>query len=126
MESDPRYSTLLSLARNAQQMQHLPGFPSDSSGSSNISNMMPASGQMGLTSTNEGFLDDDGSSLQGKTNGGLTADQINQLRSQIVAYKMLSHNQPLTDQIKMAIQSKGGTPSQLASAQPTKAEISGI
>ena len=111
LESDPRYSTLLSFARNAQQMQQMPGFSNDTNATP-MGNMLPTSGQQAMGSSNEGFSNEEHSSaMQGTPgkNSSFSADQISQLRSQIMAYKLLSHNQPLTDQIRLAIQSKTAT-----------------
>ena len=110
LESDPRYSTLLSFARNAQQMQQMPGFSSEANPNA-MGNMGPASGQQVMNSSNEGFGNEEHSTMSGNPgkNAGFSPDQINQLRNQIMAYKLLSHNQPLTEQIKMSIQSKGAS-----------------
>ena len=110
LESDPRYSTLLSFARNARQMQQMPGFSNDANPNA-MGNMGPAPGQQVMNSSNEGFGNEEHSTMPGnpEKNAGFSPDQINQLRNQIMAYKLLSHNQPLTEQIKMAIQSKGAS-----------------
>lgn len=111
MESDPRYGQLLALARNAQhaQQQISPGFASDLNGPLGNSLNIPSQQSMGMTHEN---LGEEHSSLQGSIpaqNSGFSGDQISQLRNQIMAYKLLSHNQPLSDQIKMAVQSKAAS-----------------
>ena len=123
LESDPRYSTLLSFARNAQQMQQMPGFSNDANP---MGNMVQTPGQQAMNSSNEGFSNDEHSTMQANPgkNTGFSGDQINQLRSQIMAYKLLSHNQPLTEQIKMSIQSKGAT-SRMPNVHPSTADRTG-
>jgi hypothetical protein len=125
LESDPRYSTLLSFARNAQQMQQMPGF-SNNANTNLMGNMVPTPGQQALNSGNEGFSNEEHSAMQGNPgkNAGFSGDQINQLRSQIMAYKLLSRNQPLTEQIKMTIQSKGAT-SRMPNMHPSTADRTG-
>ena len=116
LESDPRYSTLLSFARNAPQMQQMSGFPNDSNP---MGNMVPTPGQQAMNFGNEGFSNEEHSTMQANAgkSSAFSAEQINQLRSQIMAYKLLSHNQPLTEQIKITIQSKGAT-SRLPNVHP--------
>ncbi|XP_028404459.1 transcription activator BRG1-like isoform X2 [Dendronephthya gigantea] len=109
LESDPRYSTLLTFARNAQQMQQIQGLSNE--GNNPMGNMIAPSGQQPGNTSHEGFSNEEHSIMPGnpaKTTS-FSSEQINQLRSQIMAYKLLSHNQPLTEQIKMSIQSKGPT-----------------
>ena len=106
MEADPRYGQLLALARNAQQVQQqiAPSFPSNSNAPlGNGLHTPPSQQPMATTHENEEL-----SGMQGNV-PGFSGDQMSQLRNQIMAYKLLSHSQPLTDQIKVAIQSKGAS-----------------
>lgn len=123
LESDPRYSTLLSFARNAQQMQQIPGLTSDPS-SNSMGSMAPTPGQATMTSQGEGYGSEGPVQANPGKNAGFSPEQVNQLRSQIMAYKLLSHNQPLTEQIKMAIQSKGSI-SRVQNMQPPTADRAG-
>ena len=103
MESDPRYAQLLALARNVQQAQHhmSSGFPPD------FHNTAPqAPTQQPMNTNLESFTEEQATLQEGFPSQNFSGDQISQLRNQIMAYKLLSHNQPLTDQIKMAIQGK--------------------
>jgi SWI/SNF-related matrix-associated actin-dependent regulator of chromatin subfamily A protein 2/4 len=122
LESDPRYSTLLSFARNAQQMQQMPGFPNDPNP---MGNMMATQQAM----SSEGFSNEEHLTMQANAgkNSGFSAEQINQLRSQIMAYKLLSHNQPLTEQIKMTLQSNSkGASSRLPNVLPSTTDRTGM
>lgn len=123
LESDPRYSTLLSFARNAQQMQQIQGLSNDTNNP--MGSMMTPPGQLPGNTSHEGFSNEEHSTMPGNSakTTSFSAEQINQLRSQIMAYKLLSHNQPLTEQIKMSIQSKGAA--SRASNAPLPADRAG-
>ncbi|EDO48116.1 predicted protein [Nematostella vectensis] len=107
LENDPRYAQLMALMRARPPMMDMSD-PSQVMGSS-MSRMHASDSSIPAGNTSEMGSSDNMSAALPKS---FNSQQLMQLRAQIMAYKLLSRNQPLPDHVKEALKPREQAKSQ--------------
>ncbi|XP_041475495.1 transcription activator BRG1-like isoform X1 [Lytechinus variegatus] len=104
LQNDPRYPQIVAMANKAKQYAHM-----------QQPNMPPSGNMGGPPGRNGGYMEGSGNmppsgyqqhGPQRSRPSPFTPVQLQQLKAQIMGYKLLSRNQPMPDHLRMAIQGR--------------------